>query len=55
MIYSEREEGGFSQVTVTAANLDCRLMIDTRAAGIPRPRRGGPFPTEATSILAITH
>lgn len=31
MIYSEREKGGFSQVTVTAANLDCRLMIDTRA------------------------
>lgn len=55
MIYSEREEGVFSQVTVTAANLDCRLMIDTGAAGIPRPRCGEPFPTETTSILAIAH
>lgn len=47
MIYSEREKGGFAQVTVTAANFDCKLMIDIRAKveGILRLMCGELFPT----------
>lgn len=56
MIYSEREKGGFARVTVTAANFDCRLMIDIRAKveGILRLMCGELFPTKASSFLGIT-